>query len=184
MGVSVININGINFMHFDKLFANFDSATGPCIPMRCSNITDRDPGSNEYPTCGKNVAGSNPMIELEKIMDKKKNVRTFISPLKTFEYDLVFYNPAILAESLLLIWPHKKGSNRKMLQDIKNSRCSVKNQAEVIYKCIERNGISKGSLANVLAGKIDKDFIVPSYIEQAVLWACGVDDVKQKETNS
>ena len=47
MGVSVININGINFKYFMKLFGNFEGSSGPNIPIYCSGLTDRDPGKDD-----------------------------------------------------------------------------------------------------------------------------------------
>lgn len=45
--------------------------------------------------------------------------------------------------------------------------------AEYIYKHIESREIGKGVFAYALVEKITDDFIVPNYISEAVLWACG-----------
>ena len=185
MGVSVININGINFKYFDKLFANFDGSKGPCIPIRCSNITDRDPGCGEYPACSDtNVVGKNPIIESKNDIESDGNVRIFISPLKTFEYDLACHNSAVMAKSLLIVWPHEDGKRRIQLEKISHADNSIDNPAKVIYECIEYNSVGKGLFASTLANNIDGDFKGPSYIKEAVLWACGVDSARQEETNS
>ena len=49
MGVSIININGVNFKYFMKLFGNFKDSSGPNIPIYCSGLTDRDPDKGIYP---------------------------------------------------------------------------------------------------------------------------------------
>lgn len=50
MGVSVININGINFKYFMKLFGNFDKSEGPNIPIFCAGVTDNDPVQKSIPS--------------------------------------------------------------------------------------------------------------------------------------
>ena len=45
--------------------------------------------------------------------------------------------------------------------------------AKYIYEHIESDEIGKGVFAYALAEKITDDFIVPNYISNAVLWACG-----------
>lgn len=185
MGVSVININGINFKYFDKLFVNFDGSKGSCIPIRCSNITDCDPGHGKYPACSDtNVVGKNPIIESKNDIESGGNVRIFISPLKTFEYDLACHNSAVMAKSLLTVWPNEGGVKRDQLKKIAQADNTINNPAKVIYECIDNSSVGKGIFASVLVDYIDNSFEVPSYIKEAVLWACGVDDVEQKETNN
>lgn len=98
MGVSVININGINFQYFMKLFGNFQKSSGPNIPIFCSGLTDRDPGKDAadkviYPEKNTEVASKNPIVEAKAEIDSNQWTRLFVSPLKTFEYDLATYNP-------------------------------------------------------------------------------------------
>ena len=45
--------------------------------------------------------------------------------------------------------------------------------AKYIYEHIESDQIGKGAFAYALAEKITDDFVVPDYISNAVLWACG-----------
>ena len=63
MGVSVININGINFQYFMKLFGNFQGSSGPDIPIFCSGLTDRDPGKGIYPEKDSDVISKNPIVK-------------------------------------------------------------------------------------------------------------------------
>ena len=45
--------------------------------------------------------------------------------------------------------------------------------ATYIYEHIESDKIGKGVFSYALAEKITDDFVVPDYISNAVLWACG-----------
>lgn len=102
MGVSVINVNGINFQYFMKLFGNFQGSSGPDIPIFCSGLTDRDPGKDDsdnviYPEKDTEVESKNPVVSIKDEIDSNTWTRLFVSPLKTFEYDLATYNPKLLA---------------------------------------------------------------------------------------
>ena len=115
MGVSVININGINFQYFMKLFGNFQGSSGPDIPIFCSGLTDRDPGKDAsdnviYPEKDTEVGSKNPIVAIKDEIDSNQWTRLFVSPLKTFEYDLATYNSKLLATVLRSIWPTAKGT--------------------------------------------------------------------------
>ena len=179
MGVSVININGINFKYFMKLFGNFEGSSGPSIPIYCSGLTDRDPGKDIYPEKDKEVESKNPIVALQSEIDSNKWTRLFVSPLKTFEYDLATYNPMLLATVLKSVWPTQKGSVCIELDKIiargnsYSDTSLLADDAKYIYEHIEDGEIGKGVFAYALAEKITADFVVPEYISNAVLWACG-----------
>lgn len=179
MGISVININGINFQYFMKLFGNFQGSSGPNIPIYCSGLTDRDPGKDIYPKKDAEVESKNPIVAAKAEIDGNDWIRLFVSPLKTFEYDLATYNPKLLAEVLKSIWPTPGGTVCAELDKIitrENSYSDMSllsKDAKYIYEHIESNEIGKGVFAYALAEKITDDFIVPDYISNAVLWACG-----------
>ena len=184
MGVSVININGINFKYFMKLFGNFEGSSGPNIPIFCSGLTDRDPGKDDsnkdiYPEKDKEVESKNPIVAIKGQIDSNEWTRLFVSPLKTFEYDLATYNPMLLATVLKSVWPTQKGSVCIELDKIiarENSYSDTSHladDAKYIYKHIEDSEIGKGVFAYALAEKITADFVVPEYISNAILWACG-----------
>ena len=179
MGVSVININGINFKYFMKLFGNFEGSSGPSIPIYCSGLTDRDPGKGIYPEKDKEVESKNPIVALQSEIDSNKWTRLFVSPLKTFEYDLATYNPMLLATVLKSVWPTQKGSVCIELDKIiargnsYSDTSLLADDAKYIYEHIEDGEIGKGVFAYALAEKITADFVVPEYISNAVLWACG-----------
>jgi predicted ATP-dependent endonuclease of OLD family len=179
MGVSVININGINFKHFMKLFGNFNDSSGPCIPIFCAGITDRDPAIDCFPQKGKTPESANPVNEIIDSINENDFTRLFMSPLKTFEYELGMENTVTLASALRDIWPNKDGSVVKRLDGIiaKGSKCDspveLVDDAKYIYEHIESSSIGKGVFAHTLSELIDSSFIVPHYIKNAVLWACG-----------
>ena len=62
LGVSVININGINFKYFMKLFGNFAESSGPNIPIFCSGVTDNDPGKSIFPKKGDSPTSTNHIV--------------------------------------------------------------------------------------------------------------------------
>lgn len=184
MGVSVININGINFQYFMKLFGNFQGSSGPDIPIFCSGLTDRDPGKDAsdnviYPEKDTEVESKNPIVAIKDEIGSNQWTRLFVSPLKTFEYDLATYNPKLLATVLKSIWPTPNGSVCTELDRIiakENSYSDMSllaKDAKYIYEHIESDKIGKGVFAYALAEKITDNFIVPDYISNAVLWACG-----------
>lgn len=179
MGVSVININGINFKYFMKLFGNFQNSSGPNIPIYCAGLTDNDPGKDCYPKKDEKIAGKNPIIDTKDEIDQNDWTRLFVSPLKTFEYDLATYNPRALAEALKSIWPNPDGSvcgelDKIIARENKYDDLSfLAKDAEFIYNHIESSEIGKGVFAYALVERITEDFTVPNYISEAILWACG-----------
>lgn len=179
MGVSIININGVNFKYFMKLFGNFKDSSGPNIPIYCSGLTDRDPDKGIYPKKDEEVESKNPIVAIKDEIDSNKWTRLFVSPLKTFEYDLATYNPKVLASVLKSIWPAPNGDvcaelDKIISRKVQYSDLSVlAKDVEYIYKHIESSEVGKGVFAYTLTERITDDFIVPDYISNAVLWACG-----------
>lgn len=84
MGISVININGINFEYFMNLFGNFQGSSGPCIPIYCAGITDRDPEKSIFPQIGETVEGRNPVLDYAEVINSTEKARMYISPLSMF----------------------------------------------------------------------------------------------------
>lgn len=179
IGVSVININGINFKYFMTLFGNFDESEGPNIPIFCAGVTDNDPGAAIYPLKDETAASKNPIVALKEAIDANERTRLFVSPLKTFEYDLATYNPALLASVLKSLWPTQDGTVSSALQAIADrnneyaDNSQLRDDAKYIYMHIDSNSVGKGIFAHTLTNNIDMDFVVPDYIRDAILWACG-----------
>lgn len=136
-GVSTININGINFRHFMKLFSNCDGSSGYVhLPFYCSGITDNDPPKEEliiydkegnmkkdqngqpitkkfdvYPKRSESPSGENSALSLISDINASEMGRLYSSPLKTFEYDLLMEgNISKMAEILKKLWPSNNGS--------------------------------------------------------------------------
>lgn len=179
MGVSVININGITFKYFMKLFGNFENSKGPTVPIYCSGLTDRDPDKTSFPKKDDEVKSKNPIVESMAEINSNRWTRLFVSPLKTFEYDLATYNPNTFAKALRSIWPCQTGSVCKTLSTISDQDYNGKapsllaTDVQFIYEHIENQNIGKGLFAYALVEEITDDFEVPEYITNAVLWACG-----------
>lgn len=178
-GISIININGINFKHFMKLFANFDDSDSEIkLPICCSGITDNDPDkATEYikdkegktiekkieyfPVFSENHSGANSALDLIVEINKSKYGRLFNSPLKTFEYDLCMYkNTKIMAQVLQSIWPAKTGSIYKKCETIikldnkYTQDKQLRDDSKFIYEHIDNDEVGKGIFAQVLADKI------------------------------
>lgn len=179
MGVSIININGINFKIFMKLFGNFDGSKGDCIPVRCAGITDRDPLKADFSESGKAMPSTNPMCALEREINSQPYTRLFVSSHKTFEYDLAVENPSVMAETLESVWPSAEGKVKEELKAISSRHAKGKDvenlhkDAMFIYEHLTSPSVGKGLFASVLAKGMDKTFVVPDYIRDAVLWVCG-----------
>ena len=71
--------------------------------------------------------------------------------------------------------PIKEAINKaiKTLNADNNGMSLLAKDAKYIYEHIESDKIGKGVFAYALAEKITDDFVVPDYISNAVLWACG-----------
>ena len=179
MGVSVININGLNFHYFMKLFGNFDGSSGNSIPIFCSAVTDRDPPAEVYPKKGDIVEALNPMVDYMEAINKNETIRMFLSPYKTFEYDMALDNPVLFAKVLKDAWPTSDGSVSTQLDSIITRAGKYETvddlaiDAKFIYEHINSKQVGKGAFAHALLKHIDNDIVVPQYIKSAVLWACG-----------
>ncbi|MDC5557131.1 AAA family ATPase [Acinetobacter baumannii] len=117
-GVSVINLNGIYFNHFMRLYCNIKGVPevqpdqeGLNIPIPCAGITDLDPDQTYYeedtsidPDTGKEVikkitydhkphennmlSGKNHALKLVDSINSSEFARLFVAKFKTLEYDL------------------------------------------------------------------------------------------------
>lgn len=117
-GVSVINLNGIYFNHFMRLYCNIKGVQevqpdqeGLNIPIRCAGITDLDPDQNYYedstfidsetkkavikkikidhkPHENNLLKGKNHALKLLNSINSSEFARLFVAKFKTLEYDL------------------------------------------------------------------------------------------------
>ncbi|EPN4987196.1 ATP-dependent nuclease [Vibrio alginolyticus] len=139
-GVSVINLNGIYFKHFIRLYCNLkglddeEDQVGVNIPIRCSGITDLDPPKRitekndageevqvDYiPHDGNLVDGNNHAIKLVDTVSQSDNARLFVSKYKTLEFDLAMEgnNAAVMANILVSLWPKPKSGKSQVIENL------------------------------------------------------------------
>ncbi|WP_375284794.1 ATP-dependent nuclease [Marinicauda pacifica] len=173
-GVSLINVEGLNFDCFMPLFGE------KAITVPVAVITDADPTKSIegktvglYPTAGEKVDPS----DTAKLMLKREDglVRVFLGQ-KTFEYDLALIekNRATMLAALKDIHP-KIGD--ELATDVASA---VDNQAkaETLFRgMFERNSanVSKGRFAQALASQVEDhraEIEAPGYILAAVEHVC------------
>ncbi len=146
LGVSTINLNGIYFKHFIRLYCNLtdledeEDQEGLNIPVRCAGVTDLDPPKkqtiqvaseeNEDETIDKEVdfiphdshllEGMNHAIKLVDSINSSENARLFVSKYKTLEYDLAMEgnNVALMAEVVASLWPKPKTGNSTVIDTL------------------------------------------------------------------
>lgn len=187
-GVSVINMNGIYFSYFMQLFCNIEDSDKDSIPILCSGITDNDPPKKiitdgkevpTKPTPSNPMEGTNHALKLINKINKSTNTRLYANLLKTFEYDLAMeagnMNVMIpVAKSLL----DTDGDIKKTFEanegvEWEHEQDEIK-KAEAAYYLLDH--IEKGIFSQALADhlvKTKRSLAVPSYIYNAVIWACG-----------
>jgi putative ATP-dependent endonuclease of OLD family len=179
-GVSVININGVNFKHFMKIFCNAEGSNSDIkLPVKCSGITDNDPEklleeiedkdgkkytkrTERYPSPNSDIIGANSAIGLSEDINESTYARLFVSLYKTFEYDLALEkNTKIMAEVIKTIWI-KDGSVKNKCDEIIKKNNDYQNNEKLrddsifIYEHIDNKEVGKGIYAQVLGEKISK----------------------------
>jgi len=162
-GVSTININGINFKHFMKLFSNCDGSSSEVqLPIFCSGITDNDPPKlkvlvydkngelkkdkdNEplttlqdtFPLSSESPIGANSALKLIEDINQSSWGRLFRSPLKTFEYDLAIEgNTSQMAKVLHDLWP-TSGTIKKSCSTIFSKKGQYSGNARLLQEDAE-----------------------------------------------
>lgn len=136
-GISVVNLNGIYFKHFMRLYCNLrglageQDQSGSNIPVRCSGITDLDPPKKEtvknaqgededipvIPYDENLFEGTNHALKIEGTINESEQARLFISKYKTLEYDLAMEgnNAAIMARIVSSLWPVPSSGNSSVI---------------------------------------------------------------------
>lgn len=195
-GVSVININGINFKYFYPLFNDLSGGNNKRLPIRCSGITDKDPRAKTieeegkskreevYPIQNDEINGGNEAIALADNLKDSMYSRLYVSPLKTFEYDLAMNgNLPLMAEVIKEGW--KKGNENLGVKgrcktiheknDNYDSDEERREDAKYVYEHIDNNGLGKGIFSQMLLEKIENgaEINIPNYIQKSIIWACG-----------
>lgn len=157
-GVEIVNINGIAFEHFARLF-NEENDTKR-MQCKCSIITDddRDKETGEISDRAKKANGF-----------KSGNLDVFLAE-KTFEYEL-FKTSEENRQILLDIFSelHPIASQQT------NQGSSLDDHASIFLEKIESNK-AKSEVAHTLAIRLEENedlrnkFTVPDYIESAIKW--------------
>jgi predicted ATP-dependent endonuclease of OLD family len=184
LGVSVINLNGIYFKHFMRLYCNFtglekeEDQIGVNIPIRCAGLTDRDPPKSKKtldnegveqkmsikPHDGDKYEGTNHALKLLDTINSSDNSRLFVGKYKTLEYDLAMEgnNIQIMSQILFDLWP-TDDENKGVKSELKNLKgknwcCEPSvdkaDAAYIILNRIDDQNIGKGQFSQILADKI------------------------------
>lgn len=197
-GVSVININGINFKYFFPLFCDLEGWEDERLPIRCSGVTDKDPRDiieideegkknkkPQYPIESEEVEGGNEAISLVDALKSTEQARLYVADLKTFEYDLAMNGNFVLMATVIKEgWTkgdeNKKGvkADCKRIIDLNNDYVDdemKRKDAKFIYEHIDCDELGKGTFSQLLLEKLalGEKICVPKYIKKAIIWACG-----------
>lgn len=191
-GVAIINMNGIYFQHFMQLFCDLDGSNGKKLSVRCAGLTDKDPPAKTDEASGKQpikptpaavVMGKNHALKLIPIVNGSANTRLYSNDLKTLEYDLAMTGTNLkwmLPPARELASKAEKPEITAELEQLEKQDWAVSNdwskRADAAHYLLEH--IDKGEYAQALAEHIRDEskkvrFVVPDYIDSAVLWACG-----------
>lgn len=198
-GVSVINLGGIYFKHFMQLFCDVsEESTGENVPVRCAGLTDKDPPST-FKVDGEgdkklSVAyvphdddlreGENHALAYIPHIGQSSFGRLYVGKYKTFEYDIAMEgaNLNVMLTIAAKLWPAQEGTVAPELRErakldfgaMKSSERA--DHAVELLNRIDSTSIGKGIYAQAFADELEKhegDFVVPAYICDAILWACG-----------
>lgn len=152
-GIEVINIGGVSFQPFARLFNSDQSEKR--FNIRCSIITDDD---------RKNGEESSRAIKTEKL--RGGHLEIFLAEI-TFEYELYTQeNKDILIEAYRNLHTKYKGDrNESFNQERQDFVGKIKNNKDKAEFAQE--------LSRILSDDKDKHnrFIVPQYIQEAIKWA-------------
>lgn len=186
LGISVINLNGIYFKHFMRLYCNLtgleneEDQKGKNIPIRCAGITDLDPDKEQVisqeeitdsdgktriiktkivlkPCEGNLLPGKNHALKIMKTVNNSESCRLFVSKFKTLEYDLAMQgNNAAVIAGLLAELWPTDGPTKRELSDI-----SLNIRTDVDSKL-------KANDAHTILQRIDSNEISKGYFAQVL----------------
>lgn len=150
-GIEVVNVNGVSFKHFAKLFSSEDQ--NKRLNCRCGIITDDDEGKNQEK-------------RVKSIKTLETNYLKSEFARKTFEHELFMANndnPSLL-KVFSEIHPNKSNDLSKEL--------NIDQKAKIFVDTLSKNR-TKSDFSSQLAIELDKDenyksFKVPYYIEKSI----------------
>lgn len=193
--VAVVNVGSRYFKHFLKLFDK--KASCDALPTKVACLTDRDPvrkvkTGGYWEKCYPFESGMEPVkfdyqINAENDINlyaKHPNIRVYSQDKdkgKTFEYDLVLYNPKsplLLTDSLsiqdelkkmmekdklddMLAVMKKSKENERIATSIKNSAWSEEDKIKAVLASRYLNSVGKGENALELSVKLKENADLP-----------------------
>lgn len=158
-GIEIVNVNGVAFEHFGKLFNATDS--GARLGTRCAILTDDDRGLDGEISArakkAKGLEGANLLVELAE---------------RTFEFELFSpkENRTLLLEILTELHPNAGAEIQGTSPPEAQLDLFVKKVATLK---------AKAELAHTLSIRLSEDvaarsrFKVPAYIDRAIKWVIG-----------
>jgi len=144
-GIEVVNIGGVAFEHFAKLFNNDDQAKN--LSAKCAIITDDDKQENG------DISDS-----AQKAKDyEKQNLKVFLADV-TFEKEIFNQNDVLVKTVYGQMHSQTQISD---VNDLLNKLKSNKDKSELAHKLSVRLSESQEDF---------DDFTVPEYIQKAIKW--------------
>lgn len=211
--VAVINVGGRYFSHFTKLF---DTISPFAIPKKIACLTDRDPSRKKrdggkyfekcypYEYCSDDTEYEYSENAEDKINTFKSNATIhFFSQdklkSKTFEYDLILYNPTLdilvtdsmknqaeIKELMTMNYSdalnklRTSAENNRIADSLESSSWNEEEKKKALVATRYLNSVGKGENALELSSVLEenlllpanvrKTFKVPQYIKDAIEW--------------
>ena len=155
LGITVINVEGINFDAFLPLYGE------NALKIHVAVLTDSDPGAGVYPRKDAKVVPKN-ISYFEKLSN---GYVKFAFSKKTFEYDL-----ALEKENIPALLAAFKTIHSTLASNLQKDRTEI--TAEDFFKSVfEERKTKKGEYAQALAEVIsDNEFVIPQYIKEAITY--------------
>jgi putative ATP-dependent endonuclease of OLD family len=157
-GIEIVNICGVAFEPFAKLFNNQDLTKK--LNIRCALVTDDDRDEE-----------GNISARAEKAKSLKSDNLLVLLAKKTFEYELFLKNKDILIDV------YKNDLNHSQTKIIGKN---IHEKAIFFTKKLQQNK-DKGEFSQALSVKLKEDdklrrsFKVPEYIQEAIKWVTKID---------
>ena len=131
--------------------------------------------------------GNNPALGLEEHIGLSEFARLFAGKYKTFEYDIAMEGNNL--KTMLMVaaelWEAQNGPVVKRLKADAELDFAAMTSAQrapyagALLDRIDSDDIGKGIYAQAFAEALEANgagFVVPVYIRQAILWACGLQE--------
>jgi putative ATP-dependent endonuclease of OLD family len=158
-GVAVINVGGVAFGPFVKLF-------GPeKLPYRCAVISDGDPPATEEDEAGRSDEDPALSATAQRLVGQEnENVRVFLSQ-RTLEWDLT---QAGNWEALIAALKRVRPRVGRRLEE-EHAESTPEQRAEVLLAAVAAH---KGRFAQALLAEVreGRELEIPTYLREAIEW--------------